>query len=247
MSGVDGAAADGIWPESSPDDTAAADHVSGAPDSGVLCTPKTCADFPPGTCGRQDDRCGGLTALCGADDAGGLCPPGQYCGGGGANLCGRGDPRGCAGYGCQPHTCYQLGFECGLNGDGCGGLLDCGPCPGSGTCSADRKCVWPADAGICMPATCASRGYQCDFVTDGCGGWVDCGVCLASQYCGGGGFRRCGGRCEVPPGGDGCLVQCSSDAGTCSALSCLATGSCGVVTNECGGSMDCGPCGGDAG
>ena len=246
-SGSDGSAADGNVPPVSPSDAAAVGDVSRAPDSDVVCTPKTCADYPAGTCGQQSDGCGALTAPCGANDAGGPCPPGQTCGGGGPNRCGAGSARACAGYGCQPHDCYQEGLECGLGGDGCGGVLDCGPCPGSGTCSTGNTCVWPADAGACVPATCGSLGYPCGTVTDGCGKWLDCGACPAPQYCGGGGFRQCGGRCEVPDAGDGCLVQCSSDAGTCSGLSCVASGSCGVVTNACGGLMDCGRCGGDAG
>jgi hypothetical protein len=30
---------------------------------------------------------------------------------------------------CTPGTCVSLGAECGFTGDGCGGVLDCGPCP----------------------------------------------------------------------------------------------------------------------
>jgi hypothetical protein len=30
---------------------------------------------------------------------------------------------------CTPNTCVGLGAECGFTGDGCGGVLDCGPCP----------------------------------------------------------------------------------------------------------------------
>src|SRR5260370_25048396 len=32
---------------------------------------------------------------------------------------------------CIPKTCTQLGYDCGRNGDGCGGSLNCGGC-GSG-------------------------------------------------------------------------------------------------------------------
>jgi hypothetical protein len=58
------------------------------PDAGPPCMPKTCADFPAGICGQQGDTCGGLTAICGLNDAGQLCPAGQYCGAGGPGLCG---------------------------------------------------------------------------------------------------------------------------------------------------------------
>ena len=50
-----------------------------APDA---CTPKTCADFPAGTCGVQADGCGGLTTDCRT------CVAPEYCGGGGPALCG---------------------------------------------------------------------------------------------------------------------------------------------------------------
>ena len=29
---------------------------------------------------------------------------------------------------CTPTTCEELDLECGFSGDGCGGVLDCGPC-----------------------------------------------------------------------------------------------------------------------
>jgi hypothetical protein len=30
---------------------------------------------------------------------------------------------------CTPATCESLGADCGFSSDGCGGVLDCGPCP----------------------------------------------------------------------------------------------------------------------
>src|SRR5262249_4154106 len=39
------------------------------------CKPKTCADFPSGTCGPQADGCGGLLTSCGT------CSAPQTCGG----------------------------------------------------------------------------------------------------------------------------------------------------------------------
>jgi hypothetical protein len=30
---------------------------------------------------------------------------------------------------CTPATCESLGAECGFSSDGCGQVLDCGPCP----------------------------------------------------------------------------------------------------------------------
>jgi hypothetical protein len=65
--------------------------VGQVPDGGgcLPCCPRTCSDYPVGTCGIQGDGCGGLTATCGLTDAG-LCPAGEFCGGGGPGMCGVG-------------------------------------------------------------------------------------------------------------------------------------------------------------
>ena len=225
--------------------------IAPAPDGGSCssgcclgCCPKTCADYPVGTCGVQGDGCGGLTADCGT------CVAPEFCGGGGPALCGwTGGGGECAYSQCVPRTCQTAAVECGSAADGCGGLLDCGACPPSETCSSDGKCLWPADAGPCVPATCGSLGYRCGSSTDGCGGWLDCGTCPVDQFCGGGGLRLCGGSCSIPDGG--CYVECSSPGGG----NCIGTSTgpfcadqtCGTAPNGCGGLVDCGACGGDAG
>jgi hypothetical protein len=281
------ATTDGHGGEGASGDGGATAEAGGSP-APDACTPKTCGDFPGGTCDVQADGCGGLTASCGTcvapqfcggggpglcggcntielmacQDRGydcgqtsggcgyvlqcGTCVAPEFCGGGGYNRCGSGG--GCAYSLCQPSTCRQEAVECGLAGDGCGGVLDCGPCPPSETCSSDGKCLWPADAGPCVPATCASLGYGCGSSTDGCGGSLDCGACPVDQFCGGGGVRRCGGACSITDGG--CSLVCSSpDGGSCTAiLTALCSGqTCGVAPNGCGGLIDCGDCGGDAG
>src|SRR5580698_2491116 len=35
---------------------------------------------------------------------------------------------------CVPKTCTELGYTCGMNGDGCGATLDCGGCPAGQFC-----------------------------------------------------------------------------------------------------------------
>jgi hypothetical protein len=94
-----------------------------------MCTPKTCSNFPAGTCGQQSDGCGGLTMDCGT------CAPPQSCGGGGTpGMCGQ--PN------CTPLTCAQTcaaaGITtncCGQFADGCGSLtMDCGDCAAPATC-----------------------------------------------------------------------------------------------------------------
>ena len=87
----------------------------------------------------------------------------------------------------------------------------------------------------CIPPTCASLGYDCGQVPDVCEGILDCGTCTGADFCGGGGFDRCG------PGVDG-----GADAGVCpgcSPATCASLGyDCGVVSDVCGALLDCGTC-----
>jgi hypothetical protein len=217
---------------------------------GAGCTPKKCADFPPGTCGVQDDTCGGFTDVCFATDAG-MCPPGQYCGAAEAGLCGVSTMIVCPGE-VHPLQCqysFAPGVACGQQSDGFGGLIDCGQCPSPLVCTANG-CTWPADAGPCVPVTCQGAGFDCGQILDGCGHVLDCGTCGVSQFCGGGGPHHCGGTCSAATLSP-CPVfgTCSSDAGSClETVSCEALdGGCGLLDGACGGLIDCGSCSGEAG
>jgi hypothetical protein len=91
-------------------------NVCGAPPP-PACEPTTC-EAAGAECGLLGDGCGG-TLQCGT------CPEGETCGGGGtANVCSAPPPPAC-----EPTTCEAAGEECGPVPDGCGGTLDCGPCP----------------------------------------------------------------------------------------------------------------------
>jgi hypothetical protein len=80
------------------------------------CKPLTCADQQI-TCGPAGDGCG-QELDCGK------CASPQTCGGGGVyGQCGYPD----AGH-CVPQTCAQRGYQCGINGDGCGNAIFCGAC-----------------------------------------------------------------------------------------------------------------------
>jgi len=82
---------------------------------------------------------------------------------------------------CTPGTCAELGFNCGVNGNGCGGTIDCHQCPAGEQCGIGgySKCGNPAfslDSGVtCKPKTCADLGYDCGQAGDGCGNSIDCG------------------------------------------------------------------------
>jgi hypothetical protein len=108
-----------------------------------------------------------------------------------------------------PPTCTKLTCTvgmCGLSGDGCGGILDCGACPctpevcgmrcgpqGDG-CGGVLACP-PCDGGSgCTPTTCTAAGAECGLIGDGCGSTIDCGTCVAPETCGGSGTPyKCGG------------------------------------------------------
>ncbi len=96
---------------------------------------------------------------------------------------------------CVPTTCPAQNIGCGPAGDGCGNLLDCGPCTKPGdTCGGGGTPFQCGQTHTCTPTTCAALGYSCGPAGDGCGGVLDCGKCMAPQTCGGGGQPGvCGG------------------------------------------------------
>jgi hypothetical protein len=197
------------------------------------CAPRSC-QASGYTCGKNADGCGGLVD-CGA------CGGSDFCGGGGFSRCGVGD-AGAAGDGgvCAPKTCAALGLTCGLNADGCGGVVDCGSCAPPAFCGGDgfSRCggTGPAEGGAasaCTPATCASLGFACGTAGDGCGSVLDCGSCGAPAFCGGGGFSVCGGH-----GGSGSPSACVP--ATCQKLGY----DCGPTGDGCGNLLQCGACGG---
>jgi hypothetical protein len=206
------------------------------------CMPKTCKDLSY-NCGMNGDGCGGLLD-CGA------CPGGQFCGGGGYSKCGTGLRDGGANGGvCAPLTCQALGVNCGKQGDGCGGVLDCGGCPNSLFCGGGGfnlcglgNAPDGAPVKTCVPLTCQGKGWDCGQAGDGCGGALACGngiMCPGNQYCGGGGFNKCGGMkpSTLPDGAPGV---------PCTPLTCASQGyNCGPAGDGCGGLIStCGTCNG---
>jgi hypothetical protein len=142
--------------------------------------------------------------------------------------------------GCPPKTCADLGFTCGPNSDGCGNVIDCGKCSSTEFCGGGgySKCgtgltdggdeASTGDGSVCMPLTCAAVGFTCGKTGDGCGGVIDCGACPMGQYCGGGGFSKCG--TGTADGGPPCTPA------TCASLNY----NCGAAGDGCGGVLNCG-------
>ncbi len=148
---------------------------------------------------------------------------------------------------CVPKTCAQLGFNCGPQGDGCGGQIQCGTCTLPAFCGGGGPSVCGLgtnigiDGGViggdggsaCTPETCASLGYDCGFTGDGCGSSIQCGAtCPALEYCGGGGPNVCGGTTTVAPDG-GSVSPCVPQ--TCTSLGY----NCGLAGDGCGNQLDC--------
>ena len=165
------------------------------------CTPKTCAS-EGWQCGENGDGCGNILNC-------GTCDYPAYCGGGGYSKCGGNITIGRDGGPiCNPTTCASLGYDCGVNGDGCGNVLNCGACTDPQYCGGGGFHVCGGTNGLPpdgappgKPTTCTKLGYNCGTAADGCGGLLQCGSCTDPQYCGGGGFDVCGGSNGLGPDG----------------------------------------------
>ncbi len=172
--------------------------------------------------------------------------------------------------GCTKTTCAAQGIKCGPAGDGCGGVLQCGPCTPPETCGGGGV---PGQCGgtPCTPITCLSQGIQCGPAGDGCGDLIQCGVCPNGETCGGGGVPGVCGKpaCDTStcalqglqcgPTGDGCggLLECGFCAAGQTCGGCGVTGQCvwpcgadgGTTTNTCvpltcqEQGIECGPAG----
>ncbi len=209
--------------DSVPDASMAVDAFGGptfSPDSGTQgksCKPQTCATLGY-NCGINGDGCGG-TVTCPK------CSGNDVCGVGGYSKCGDPSTTASGAPACTPSTCASLGVNCGMVGDGCGHVLDCGPvdCSGAGLCGGGGfdKCggVAPVEGGTaCIPGTCASFGYNCGMAGDGCGNAIGpCGACTAPLVCGASKPDVCGSN--VP-----CTGLCQQQAACDGGISTTITG-----------------------
>lgn len=186
-----------------------------------ICT-TTCQ---PGQCGPITNECGNVV------ECGGCVPP-EICGGAGIpSRCG--SPL----VSCVPKTCESISATCGMQSDGCGGILDCW----SSAAKASGVPACEIAGFVCVDGTCRSTAPECkrltcnDYagatglcgpVSDGCGGTLDCGLtCKADETCG-----------VIEPGKCGKIV--------CTPLTCeaalerLPPGYCGIVPDGCGGVIE---------
>ena len=90
-------------------------------------------------------------------------------------------------------------------------------------------------ANTCVPKTCAQEGFSCGPNTDGCGNVIQCGTCPGADYCGGGGYSKCG---NPALSADGSAPVCVPK--TCSDFPALT---CGEQSDGCGGlTASCSTC-----
>jgi hypothetical protein len=131
---------------------------------------------------------------------------------------------------CTKKSCSDLGVNCGLSGDGCGGTQQCPPCQAGQTCGGGgvpNQCGAPGSGTVnCTPKACGAG--QCGYMGDGCSSFINCGPCTQpGQVCGGGGTNQCG----------------TGTPGSCPPQTCQSQGAqCGPLGDGCGNLLDCGAC-----
>ncbi|HWO12457.1 MAG TPA: hypothetical protein VNN80_23330, partial [Polyangiaceae bacterium] len=198
----------------SPSRPAPPDFVGNA-DAGsdtIGCTTATCAELGK-NCGPVPDGCGGLLEC-------GTCADGAACGIVSRNVCTAYSEL------CVPAS-QELacaGKSCGIEGDGCGGTVECGSCPKGEACGlfeAFQCAPLRGDSERC-PArleSCAEAGSECGLIGNGCGGTIDCGGCGAGELCGIDAPNRCGAapRCEPLEPAVACQGHCGFASNGCGA------------------------------
>ncbi|MET0343347.1 MAG: hypothetical protein ABW252_20220 [Polyangiales bacterium] len=214
------------------------------------CTPKTAAEVCPGKCGAVSDECSGVV-VCTATSGGLSCDANQRC-----------ENATCVATGatCTAKTCTELGHQCGLHGDGCGGVLNCGGCDSDERCdytASPIACIaLPPTTPTCTPLTrAAACAGNCGVVGNGCGGMIDCEAdastrCPTGQTCGGGGQTGiCGsGMTACIPTASECAGKCGSQSNGCGGLVACTNSNGGVECNTaqsetCGGGGTPNACG----
>lgn len=126
----------------------------------------------------------------------------------------------------QPQTtCAQLNAQCGIIKNSCGVRLNCPACPNGQECDPDtNRCI------ACKNVTCEQLGYECGNAWLGCGPTTNlsyCGDCPSGKQCNPL-FNKCEPTC-VPP----------SAATLCAAAKSARGVECGIITDGCGGYVDC--------
>jgi len=155
------------------------------------------------------------------------------------------------GEGCAAATDCAAGQICANGACVTSSDVDASACGTSADCPAGMVCVAgvcaaSSETDACVLVTCAEAGVTCGTISDGCGGSLDCGTCADA----GADASACGTSADCPAGMVCVAGVCaaSSETDACVPLSCASAGvGCGTIDDGCGGSLDCGDCGSDAG
>mgnify|MGYP001573509939 FL=1 len=229
------------------------------------CIPTNCHDQGK-NCGIISNGCGQNI------DCGTCTSPATCNGGGTPNVCGCTPNCNGSCCPNATDTCYNgaccvkttmataCSGKCGTVSDGCGGTYNCGGCVNgdscvgnvcscvsgmtcTGTCCGNATDV--CNAGICCtqtPQATACSG-KCGTVSDGCGGTYNCGGCVNGDSC-------VGNVCSCVSGMTCTGTCCGNATDVCNAgICCTQTpqatacaGKCGAVSDNCGGTYNCGGC-----
>lgn len=84
---------------------------------------------------------------------------------------------------CREDACWDPVTDTGPS-DGCGGMLDCGGCPGGETCGGSGIPYICGRPQACRAVELAEGGRACGSLYDNDSGFVDCGACPVGQACG---------------------------------------------------------------
>ncbi len=163
-----------------------------------------------GLCGPVPDTCTGKNVQCGACDNGKVCDLVSH-------QC------------ITPLTdCNALGAQCGNTRNSCGTRIFCGDCPSGQECDPDTNQCVTCNSNV----SCAALGYQCGHAWLGCGpetATTDCGSCPA------------GANPVCNPYFNLCEPSCTplSPAQLCANAHAKSGVECGLITDGCGGYVDC--------
>jgi hypothetical protein len=151
---------------------------------------------------------------------------------------------------CKPKISCDVGAQCGIQDDGCGGTLTCGgACPSGSVCNDVNRCASGCEA-ICVHQWEACR----DCEGPGCVEKIkclpqlnNCKATLKPKTCAELG-QQCGPAndgCGRPLDCGGCSAGSTCSGGRCSCVpksSCNPGAQCGTQEDGCGGTLGCGTC-----
>lgn len=231
---------------STPDGTVVDDGGTSSSDGGAearaprICTPPQGFDDCTGRCGPIRNPCTGVVVK--------QCGGCQLSGDGGAQVCDL-ESNTCI----KPKvTCEDLGAECGRVKNSCGAYLDCPTGNPNIECSAGDPATGLApqecdpDTKKCRTATavtCKDLGFECGQAWLGVGpktNLTDCGDCSGNPD-----KPRCNTTLKVCEPACAHPTSLAEKKAVCDAAKATRGVQCGIISDGCGGDLDCTEVGSD--